>query len=132
MDGDKDAAWRHFARAEWAAARDRFAAAVERDPADPEALDGLGQALWWLDDRAAGIARRRDAYAAHCRRGDLREAGKIAVYLAAEHRIDGQDAAAAGWLARARRLLAGAGPDAADGWLAVEEAKRAADPTAAE
>ena len=54
------------------------------------------------------------------------------IYLAGEHRIDGQDAAAAGWLARARRLLAGEGAVPELGWLAIEEAKRAEDPAEAE
>ena len=128
----KQAAWQHFGRAEWAAARDAFAAALEAAPGDPEALDGLGQSLWWLGERAAGIEHRRDAYAAYRRDGDARGAGHVAVYLAGEHRIDGQDAAAAGWLARARRLLADEPTGPEHGWLAIEEAKRAADPAAAE
>ena len=66
------------------------------------------------------------------RRGDSRRAGLIATYLAGEHRIDGQHAAAAGWLARARRLLADAGTVPELGWLEIEEAKRAADPVVAE
>ncbi len=129
---DTRAAWEHFARADWAAARDAFAAVLEREPGEPEALDGLGQALWWLGERDAGIERRREAYAGYQRRGDARRAGGLAAYLAAEHRIDGRDAAAAGWLARARRLLAGqdAGPEL--GWLAIEEAKRERDPAGAE
>lgn len=127
-----DAGWERFARAEWAAARDAFSEALSATPDDPEALDGLGQALWWLGDRDAGIARRQEAYAGYQRRGDARSAGGLAVYLAAEHRIDGRDAEAAGWLARARRLLDGTGPSAETGWLAVEEAKRAADPADAE
>src|SRR5918999_2205338 len=104
----KEAGWRRFADADWAAARDSFAAALEHDPGDPEALDGLGQSLWWLGERDAAIDRRREAYAAYQRRGDARKAGGLAVYLAGEYRIDGQQAAAAGWLSRARRLLAGA------------------------
>jgi hypothetical protein len=95
-------------------------------------LDGLGQALWWLGERDAGIDRRREAYAEYSRRGSTRGAGRIAVYLAGECRIDGRDAEAAGWMARARRLLAGCEPCAELGWLAVEEAKRAADPGSAE
>jgi len=128
----KRVGWERFAAAEWAAARDAFAAALEEEPGDPEALDGLGQALWWLGDRDAGIDRRREAYAAYRRAGDARAAGRLATYLAGEHRIDGQDAAAAGWLARARRLLAGEGGSREAGWLAIEEAKRAADPAQAE
>jgi len=124
--------WERFGQADWAGARDAFAAALADDPGDPEALDGLGQSLWWLGQRAEGIERRREAYAAYRRRGDARSAGLLASYLAAEHRIDGQHAAAAGWLARARRLLEGLPPGPEHGWLAIEEAKRAADPADAE
>jgi ATP/maltotriose-dependent transcriptional regulator MalT len=128
----KQTGWQHFADADWAAARDAFAAAVEEDPDDPEALDGLGQSLWWLGERDAAIDRRREAYAAYQRRGDARSAGGVATYLAGEHRIDGRHAAAAGWLSRARRLLAGEGTVPEAGWLAIEEAKREGDPAAAE
>src|SRR5918999_406013 len=107
--------WQRFAEADWAGARDAFAAALEHDPGDPEALD-----------------RRREAYAAYQRRGDARRASSVAVYLAGEHRIDGRDAEASGWLARARRLLAAAGAVPELGWLAIEDAKRSRDPTAAE
>ncbi|HKP88552.1 MAG TPA: hypothetical protein VJT75_01135, partial [Thermoleophilaceae bacterium] len=68
MDATRDG-WQHFARADWAAARDAFAAALDERPGDPDALDGLGQALWWLGERGAGIERRREAYAAYRRRG---------------------------------------------------------------
>jgi DNA-binding CsgD family transcriptional regulator/tetratricopeptide (TPR) repeat protein len=125
-------AWQHFARSDWAAARDAFAAVLEQRPGEPEALDGLGQSLWWLGERRAGIDARREAYAAHQRRGDARAAGGLCTYLAAEHRIDGQHAEAAGWLSRARRLLAGVPRAPEHGWLAIEEAKRAGDPAEAE
>jgi ATP/maltotriose-dependent transcriptional regulator MalT len=130
--GAKADGWERFARAEWEAARDAFAQALEEEPGDPEALDGLGQSLWWSGEREAAIDRRRDAYAAYQSRGDGRRAGGLAAYLAGEARIDGQDAAAAGWLSRAKRLLAGAGSVPEAGWLAIEEAKRAADPAVAE
>ena len=124
--------WQRFAEADWAGARDAFAAALSASPGDPSALDGLGQSLWWLGERDAGIDRRREAYAEYSRRGSTRDAGRIAVYLAGECRIDGRDAEAAGWMARARRLLAGCEPCAELGWLAVEEAKRARDRGSAE
>ena len=126
------AGWQRFDDADWAGARDAFAEALEEDPGDPDALDGLGQALWWLGERDAGIEHRRQAYTAYRRRGDAHSAGRVATYLAAEHRIDGQQAAATGWLARARRLLADAPPGPEAGWLAIEEAKRASEPVAAE
>jgi len=124
--------WQRFNDADWEGARDAFAEALEEDPDDPDALDGLGQALWWLGQRDAGIERRRQAYTAYRRRDDARNAGRLATYLAGEHRIDGQQAAATGWLARARRLLADAPPGPEAGWLAIEEAKRASEPGAAE
>ncbi len=119
--------WQRFADADWAAARDAFAAALTDHPGDPEALDGLGQSLWWLGERDAAIDRRREAYAAYQRAGSARDAGRLATYLAGEHRIDGRHAEAAGWIARARRLLTGVGPGIELGWLAIEEAKRAED-----
>src|SRR5919106_4544356 len=117
--------WHRFADADWAGARDAFAAALEQDADDPEALDGLGQSLWWLGEREAGIDRRREAYVAHQRRGDARNAGRLATYLAGEHRIDGKHAEAAGWLSRARRLLAGEGPGPGLRWLANQDAQQA-------
>ena len=128
----KQEGWQRFADADWAGARDAFAAALEEDPGDPGALDGLGQSLWWLGDRDAAIDRRREAYAAYQRRGEARKAGMLATYLAGEHRIDGRDAEASGWLSRARRLLAGEGAVPELGWLEIEEAKRARDPAEAE
>jgi DNA-binding NarL/FixJ family response regulator len=118
--------WDALRRADWSAARDAFAARLEAAPEDPEALDGLGRALWWLGDPQAGIERRREAYALFRRRGDTLEAANLATYLAGEHRIAREHAAARGWLARAERLLAGAPPCAERGWLEVELAKRAA------
>jgi DNA-binding NarL/FixJ family response regulator len=131
MDSKKNG-WEHFAEADWEAARDAFAAALEAEPGDPEALDGLGQSLWWLGERDSAIERRRQAYAEYQRRGDTVRAGGLATYLAGEHRIDGRTAAAAGWLSRARRLLADSGASPELGWLAIEEAKRAGDPADAE
>ena len=122
-----DDARRNFADAEWEAARDAFAEALEADPGDPDILDGLGQSLWWLGARDEAIATRRDAYLAYRRRGDSRGAGRVATYLAAEERIAGRTASASGWLARARRLLDGLGATSEVGWLEVEEAKAAPD-----
>jgi DNA-binding NarL/FixJ family response regulator len=128
----KQRGWQYFAEADWAAARDAFAAALEAEPGDPQALDGLGQSLWWLGERDAAIDTRRQAYAEYRRRGDTQRAGGLAAYLAGEHRIDGRTAASAGWLSRARRLLSDAGACPETGWLAIEDAKRAGDPAEAE
>src|SRR4051794_26285755 len=113
-------AWAALERADWTAAQELFAARLEAEPDDPAALDGLGRALWWLGRPQDGIERRREAYALYRRRGDMRAAANLAVYLAAEHRIAGQGAAASGWLARAERLLDELPPAPEHGWLGVE------------
>lgn len=119
-------AWDALKQAEWATAKDAFAAHLEAHPDDPAALDGLGRALWWLGEPQAGMERRRQAYALFKQRGDCLEAANLAIYLAAEHRIAGEGAAGNGWLARAQRLLEQEKVGAEHGWLEVEQAKRAA------
>jgi DNA-binding CsgD family transcriptional regulator len=112
--------------ADWPAARDAFLEWLEDHPDDPEALDGLGRALWWLGQPREGIERRREAYALYNRRGEKLAAANLATYLAAEHRIAGDSAAGNGWLARAERLLEGVPACSERGWLEVERAKRSA------
>jgi DNA-binding CsgD family transcriptional regulator len=121
-----EGAWVALRGADWAAARDAFVEWLEDHPDDPEALDGLGRALWWLGEPREGIERRREAYALYNRCGEKLAAANLATYLAAEHRIAGDSAAANGWLARAERLLEGAPSCSEQGWLEVERAKRSA------
>jgi hypothetical protein len=83
-------------------------------------------------DPRAAFGAGDDAYAAYRRAGDARAAGGLATYLAREHRIGGDDAKAARWMARARRLLADLDTGAEHAWLAIEDAARAADPLEAE
>jgi DNA-binding CsgD family transcriptional regulator len=108
-------------------ARAAAEAALAESPGDPEALDVLGETLWTLGDREAGIERRREAYAAHRKAGNTRRAAWLATYLAGESRIDGRLSEWSGWLGRARRLLEGSETVPEHGWIAIEEAKRAED-----
>jgi hypothetical protein len=119
-----DEAWAALRVVDFAAARDAFLERLTDHPEDPEALDGLGRALWWLGQQREGIDRRREAYAIYSRRGDRLAAANLATYLAAEHRIAGENAAGNGWLGRAERLLEDAPPCPEQGWLEVEKAKR--------
>jgi DNA-binding CsgD family transcriptional regulator len=124
--------WELFGLADWQGARDAFQSALDSAPGDADALDGLGQASWWMGERDAAIEYRREAFAGYRRAGATRDAARLAIYLAGEHRIDGQAAAANGWIARARRLLAEEEAQPEIGWLEIEEAKRAAEPAEAE
>ncbi len=124
--------WELFGLADWQGARDAFQSALEATPGDPDALDGLGQASWWMGERDAAIEYRREAFAGYRRAGSSRDAARLAIYLAGESRIDGKAAAANGWIGRARRLLAEEEALPEIGWLENEEAKRADDPAEAE
>ena len=124
--------WELFGLADWQGARDAFQSALEAEPGDPDALDGLGQASWWMGERDAAIDYRREAFAGYRRAGSSPDAARLAIYLAGEHRIDGKAAAANGWIGRARRLLADEEGLPEIGWLEIEEAKRADDPAGAE
>ena len=116
-------------QADWERARDLYLELLELSPNDPEGLDGLGMISWWLTGRhEEGVEYRRRAYAAFRRRGDRRRAAGIAVSIASDSRIEGNEAAANGWLARAERLLAGVAECSEHGWLEVERAKRAVSP----
>ena len=117
-----------FARGDWQAAKEIYEQLLAADPDDPDALDGLGQSLWWLGEKQAGMQLRAKAFARYQRRGDRERAGFLAAYLAAEYRIAGNASVAQGWLGRARRLLDGVGDCAGVGWLEIELSKRAADP----
>jgi DNA-binding CsgD family transcriptional regulator len=114
-----------LAGGEWAAARDAFRAALTIAES-PEALDGLGRALWWLREERDAVVCRERAYAGFRRDGELARAARIALWLSREYALAfGNDAAAGGWLARAERLLRDVAPGAEQGWLDLARSERA-------
>ena len=116
-----------YARSDWETAREGFQRALDEE-ISAEALDGLGQTLWWLGEEDAAIALRTKAFAEYRRRGDADAAANVAVYLAAEYRIAGNTSVANGWLGRGSRLLERSGDCQARVWLHIERSKRAATP----
>jgi ATP/maltotriose-dependent transcriptional regulator MalT len=111
----------------WTAARDAFTDLLARSDV-PDALDGLGRALWWLGDERGAIVNRERAYAGFRRDGDLARAARIALWLSREYALAyGNDAASRGWLARAERLLRDVAPSADRGWLDLARSERTAD-----
>ena len=98
----------------------------------PEALDGLGQTLWFLCEIDAGIASRAEAYAAFRRERQLARAAEIALWLAVEHATSlGSEAAASGWFRRADRILAEAPLCPAHAQLEVHRGLACSDPVEA-
>jgi len=114
--------------ADWKRARELYEAVLAEEPDRADALDGAGEAALWLGDIDSAVALRRRAYAAFRGARDRRGAAATAVYLAAEERIVGNEAAANGWVARAARLLDGDGRCVERGWLELERSRQANDP----
>lgn len=100
-----------LAEGRWADARAAFEAALAEEES-ARALEGLGTALWWLGETRLGVECSERAFAEHRRAGDGGSAAVTAMALAITYKANfGNQAAAAGWVARAERLLgADAGP----------------------
>lgn len=105
--GALERAREEFQRGAWASAfADLSTYDAERSLA-PEDLERLGEAARWsrhFDEMLDAFER---AAAAYERAGDRRSAARLAVKLTVEHHARCGDALAAGWLARAGRLLEG-------------------------
>ncbi|HEX7148955.1 MAG TPA: helix-turn-helix transcriptional regulator, partial [Actinomycetota bacterium] len=101
----------------WEEARAAFAAALAEQET-PEALDGMGVALWWLGETRASIAHTERAYAEFRRAGDAVAAAVAAMSLCVTWSSNFDNhAAAGGWLARAERVLGDLDPNPLQGWL---------------
>ena len=113
-----------MAQGEWATARDEFRSAwSETESAD--ALDGVGRALWWLNDPAGSLELRARAFALFRRERRDAEATAVALWLARQYRsLYRRTELADGWLARARSLLSGLRDQGSlPGWLLLAEAE---------
>ena len=112
----------------WETARASFEAALA-DHESPEAEEGLGRALWWLQDVGGSIHHHERAYVRFRERGEAERAAAVAIWLAREYAAAyGNAAASGGWYARAVGLIGDAGPSREQGWLALTRAERAAAP----
>lgn len=101
----------------WDDARAAFEAALAEEET-PKALDGLGEALWWLGEPRASIEYRERAYVAFRRTDDKVNAAWAAIALCVTYAANfGNGAAAGGWFARAERVIGDADPGPLRGWL---------------
>jgi DNA-binding CsgD family transcriptional regulator len=113
---------------DWEGARSAFEEALAQDPS-ARAEDGLGRALWWLQDTDGAITHVERAYVAHREAGDVRRAASDALWLSREFGAAyGNTAVSSGWIARAERLLQDAGDVPEQGWLALSRAERSNAP----
>jgi ATP/maltotriose-dependent transcriptional regulator MalT len=120
---------------EWSAAKCSFEAAVAREET-PEALLGLGRALWWLEETEASLRCRERAYSQLRRRPDPSRAAMVALDLSVQYGgALGNLAAARGWLGRLVRLVDEFELASLEGWVLFGRASLALaadDPRAAE
>lgn len=108
-----------LARGEWEHARRAFETALATEETG-EALEGLGLAAWWLDLADIVFDARERAYRAYHEQNNKAAAARMAVWLAWDSSaFRGEDAIAAGWLQRARRLLVDHPPVPEHAWLAL-------------
>lgn len=92
-------------RGAWEEARSAFEHSLQADES-PEVMFGLAVALWWLGETRESVRYLEQAYAAFRRRSDLVQAVNAALELGfLYHENLGNHAAAAGWVARAARLV---------------------------
>jgi DNA-binding CsgD family transcriptional regulator len=109
-------------RGAWEEARAAFEQARDAG-AGPEALEGLATAVWFHDQVTDVFALRERAYGEYVAAGRPVDAARVATALAWDYRIfRAEPAVGDGWLRRAQRLLADAGPTREAGWLALREA----------
>jgi len=116
-----------LASGNWDGARSAFQEALDLTDS-PEALDGLGRALWWLRKERDAVVHRERAYAGFRRDGELARAARIALWLSREYSLAfDNDAASRGWLHRAERLLRDVAPGAELGWLDLTRSEATRD-----
>src|SRR4029079_15151415 len=114
--------------ADWLEARKQFEIGL-RASDSPEAQDGLGLALWWLNDISASHEQRTLAYLGYKSKRNLPQAARLAAWLAREQVfLRANVSAMNGWFARAFRLLEEMQPRAETGWVKIYHASMMASP----
>lgn len=118
-----------LAHSDWHEAKRLFELALNENPT-PQAHDGLGLALWWLNDIRASHRERTLAYQQYKKRGHIKQAAMLAIWLAREQIfLDGNFSAMKGWFARAERLLGDEQHGIEHIWLELLRASLLASPT---
>jgi LuxR family maltose regulon positive regulatory protein len=121
------AGWDALRIGDWVAARECFLRAIASEES-AEAFEGLGWAMYCLDDDPGTFDARTQAYRLYRDRGDAQSAARVAAWLATDWlEFRGERAVASGWLETARRLLATTEAGPGHGWLAVHEAAMVID-----
>jgi ATP/maltotriose-dependent transcriptional regulator MalT len=125
-----------LARGAWREARSAFELAIGASDAakhsssallepqeSAEILSGLAEALWWLGEIRESLEYWERAYSGFRRRPDPAQAASVAIQLAVIYDASlGNQAAAAGWVARAARLVDEHDLEPLQGWVLIARA----------
>lgn len=112
---------------EWAAARTHFEAEIQRHET-AQAVEGLAEALFWLEEIASSLEHRTRAYTLYWENGELCRAAHAALWLGMEYASAyGNMVVAGGWMQRAERLLNELPPCVEHGWLELFRGKMSGD-----
>ncbi|HET7271314.1 MAG TPA: LuxR C-terminal-related transcriptional regulator [Rubrobacter sp.] len=121
-----------FERALYAGDRDeaKHSVSVVLDlEGNAEILDGLAEALWWLGEIRESLDCWERAYSGFRQRPDPVQATVVAIQLGLIYDANlGNHAAAAGWVARAARLVDENAIEPLRGWVLIARAVEASDP----
>ena len=109
----RDALSRHA----WKEAREAFETAAATAPLGADDLTGLAESCWWTGDVDAAIAAREPAHAMYVEAGNPCGAANTAIGLAADYGHKASPSIAAGWRARAERILKDLPESPEHGWL---------------
>lgn len=94
-----------------------------------EVLSGLAEALWWLGEIREALECWELAYSGFRQRPDPVQAAFVAIQLSVLYNANlGNHAAAAGWAARAARLVDEHDLEPLRGWVLITQAVDCADP----
>ncbi|WP_432478323.1 helix-turn-helix transcriptional regulator [Nocardioides sp. GXQ0305] len=113
---------------DWSAAREGYVAVLGvRESA--EARHGLARACWWLGEVRTALDHGERAVAAYEEEGRFADAAMLAVHVSLWYLSNfDNDAAADGWLARARTLARRGDSDVVAGWVTLVSGYVASDP----
>jgi tetratricopeptide (TPR) repeat protein len=118
-------------RGAWEEARSAFERALSTSEPEgsAEIMSGLAEAMWWLGEIRESLECWERAYSGFRRQPDPARAASGAIQLAVLYDANlGNHAAAAGWVARAARLVDEHALEPLRGWVLIAKAVDAADP----
>lgn len=106
-----------FNRTAWHEAYDELVAADSDGTLDPEDLERLAEAAWWISNGQASLRARERAYRRYLERGDRAASASMAIVMAEDHFHRRNRAVGQGWLRRAERDLDALPTARERGWL---------------